>query len=156
MLRPMSKLLWLLAMGLAVVSCVPATPDARIQQHPEMFAALAPKQQEMVRQGVIAKGMPQDGVFLAWGAPSLRMEGFKDGKASERWDYTGAYPVYTNSFYGGYYGGYYGGHGYHGHHRGGYYPAYGYGWGPSVSYIPYCRSRVWFVNQRGDGWGQIR
>jgi hypothetical protein len=150
----MTKLLCVLAAAVAVASCVPATPAARIERHPEMFAALPAKHQEMVRQGVIAKGMNPDGVYLAWGAPSLRIDTYKDGKASERWDYTGSYPVYGSSFYGGYYGGY----GYRRHYpyRGAYYPPYAIGWGPSVSYIPYCRSRVWFANQKVDGWERLQ
>ncbi|MCF7731491.1 MAG: hypothetical protein K9N23_07380 [Akkermansiaceae bacterium] len=141
----MKKVLCLVFGGLVMASCGPSTPDGRIQKNPEMFARLSEKDQELVRQGVLAKGMHQDAVLLAWGAPSLRFEGYKDGKASERWDYTGSQPVYTSSFYGGYggYGGRYGG-------RYG-----GYGFAPTVTYIPYCKSRVWFANHRVDAWERV-
>lgn len=118
-----------------------------------MFARLSAKDQELVRQGVLAKGMHQDAVLLSWGAPSLRFEGYKDGKASERWDYTGSQPVYTTSFYGGYGYGY--GYGRYGGY-GGYGGPYGYGFEPTVSYIPYCKSRVWFANHRVQAWEQVR
>lgn len=134
----------------AAVSCVPSTPQTRIDRNPEMFAALPAKHQELVRQGVITKGMDQDAVFLAWGPPSVRLDGFKDGKASERWDYTGSYPVYTSSFYGGYG---YGPWGWYGPYAG---PYHGYGWGPAVTYLPYCRSRVWFVERQVDAWERMR
>lgn len=145
----MKKLLCVLGGGLLLVSCVPSTPQTRIQQHPELFAGLGQKDQELVQQGVVAKGMHQDAVMLAWGAPSLRFEGYKDGKSTERWDYTGSQPVYTSSFYGGY--------GYGRPYRGAYAPyGYGYGFGPAVTYIPYCKSRVWFVDRRVDSWERIR
>ncbi|MCU0779887.1 MAG: hypothetical protein MUF04_02155 [Akkermansiaceae bacterium] len=144
----MKALIPLLVVALAAASCVPSTPQARIERNPELFAALAPKDQELVRQGLIAKGMHQDAVFLAWGPPSARLDGFKDGKATERWDYTGSYPVYTSSFYGGY-----GPWGWYGPHAG---PYYGYGWGPAVTYLPYCHSRVWFVDRKVDAWERMR
>lgn len=137
-----------------MVSCAPTTPQSRIEQNPAAFAALSAKDQNTVRQGMISKGMSRDAVMLAWGQPSARVEGFRDGKASERWDYTGSEPVYTSSMYGGigYYGGY---RGRYGRYYGPYVP-YGYGFGPTVTYVPYCKSRVWFVNGRVDAWERAR
>lgn len=150
----MKRLLCLFFGGWVMVSCAPSTPQARIEQNPAAFAALSEKDRDLVRQGTIAKGMRQEAVLLAWGQPSVRVEGFRNGKASERWDYTASEPVYTNSFYGGY------GYGYgrpYGRYRGGYAPyAYGYGFGPSVTYLPYCQSRVWFVSGRVDSWEKLR
>jgi hypothetical protein len=144
----MKKLLVCLALGLLATSCVPSTPQARIQQNPEMFAALSPKEQSLVQRGEIAKGMPPDAVVLAWGAPAMSYEGNKKGQASLRWDYTSAYPVYTAAYYGGYgYGGY-------GHH--GRYGYYGYGFGPELTYVPYRSSSVWFVNNRVESWERLR
>ena len=148
----MRNLFCLLIGGLMLGACAPSTPQARIQQNPAAFAALSPKDQEMVQQGVIAKGMRQDAVLLAWGPPSLRYDGFKEGKPNERWDYSGSQPVYTNSFYGGYGYGYGRAYG----RFGGAYAPYGYGFGPTVTYVPYCRSRVWFINGRVDSWERLR
>lgn len=136
----MKRLLLALAGGLLVSSCVPSTPQSRIEQHPEQFAALPPKDQQLVQQGNLAKGMSQEAVLLAWGPPAQRFEGFTGGKASDRWDYAGAYPVYTQRFYGGYGFGY-GRHGY----------PYG-GFGPDVTLVPYRKATVWFVNHRVDAW----
>jgi hypothetical protein len=150
----MRKFVCLLLGGMAMVSCVPSTPQTRIERNPAAFAALSAKDQELVRQGSIAKGMRAAAVLLAWGEPSARLEGFRDGKTSERWEYTGSEPVYTNSVYGGF--GYYGGYrGRYGRYHGPYVP-YGYGFGPTVTYVPYCRSRVWFVNGRVDAWERLQ
>ena len=148
----MKKLLTALLAGLAVSSCVPATPQARIAQNPQVFAALPKKDQRLVEQGQIARGMSPDAVMLAWGYPARRFEGSKDSKRTERWDYAGSQPVYTSTFYGGYgYG--YGPHGHYGHHG---YPVYGYGFGPEVAYIPYRVASVWFINSQVDSWERIR
>jgi hypothetical protein len=133
-------LLLLLPAGLLLSSCVPSTPQTRIQQHPDLFAALSPKHQQLVQQGALAKGMPRDAVMLAWGPPAQRFEGSQGGKSSERWDYSGAYPVYTHGFYGGF-----------GYGRYGCYP-YGYGFMPEVTYVPYRRASVWFIDSLVDSW----
>lgn len=144
----MKQLLIALVGGLLVSSCVPSTPQTRIQQHPELFAALAPKDQQLVQQGTLAKGMSPDAVLLAWGPPAQRVEGFQAGKVSECWNYAGAYPVYSQSFYGGYSYGY----GRYGRHH---YP-YGAGFGPEVTYVPYRKATVWFVDHRVDAWERTR
>jgi hypothetical protein len=140
----------LLAIGLAASGCVPSTPQARIQQSPALYSALAAKDQRLVQQGEIAKGMSQDAVFLAWGSPNMRYEGFQKGKTSERWDYAGSYPVYSNTYYGSY--GYrnYGRYGHHGA------PYYANGIAQELTYVPYRRASVWFVNQRVDSWERMR
>ena len=147
----MKKLLVLLGIGLMAASCVPSTPQTRIQQHPELYAALSSSQQALVQRGELAKGMTAEAVMLAWGPPAMRYEGNDKGRDSMRWDYTGARAVYSSQFY-GVYG--YGGYGYHGHH--GYYPYSGFGFAPDVAYVPYRRASVWFVNNRVDGWERLR
>lgn len=128
-----------------LASCVPSTPQARIEKDPQKFEALDGKQKALVRQGQIARGMTPDAVYLAWGDPSAIFQGSRNGKSSERWDYAGSRPVYAAGFYGGYgYG--YGPYGYHGH------PGYVYGLGPEVAYVPYRIATVWFINNRVDSW----
>lgn len=129
------------------VSCAPSTPEYRIQQRPQDYARLSEKHKELVARGQIAKGMGKAAVALAWGSPSSRIEGLKDGRAMERWDYRGQRPVVTNHFFGGYRSGYYGPYRYSG---------YGAGFGPEVNYIPYRRASVWFVNDRVDEWQRER
>ena len=145
----MKMLVSALSAGLLLVSCVPYTPQTRIQQNPRMFSALPAKDQDLVQRGIIARGMTADAVFLAWGRATAVVVGSHNGKNIERWDYTGSRPVYTSTFYGSYgYGGY---HGYHG--RGGYgYSGVGFGMGPDVTYIPHRLASVWFVNHSVDAW----
>lgn len=135
--------------GLFIASCAPSTPQTRIQREPGKFEALNTKHRSLVEQGQISRGMPQDAVYLAWGRPSRILQGSKDGKNTERWDYAGSRPVYYTNFYGSY-GGYYG------PYRGRYYRGYGMAIGPEVSYIPYRIASVWFVGGRVDEWERAR
>lgn len=144
----MKKVLILLAIPLLAASCVPSTPEARIQQSPEKFSALSTAHRDLVRQGQITRGMNRDAVFLAWGDPSRSFQGSRNGKNTERWDYAGSRPVYVNSFYGGY------GYGFspYGPYRS---QAY-YGFGPEVAYVPYRMASVWFIENRVDSWERAR
>lgn len=148
----MKMILCALLVGLSLVSCVPSTPQARIDKEPGKFAALSEKQRNLVQQGQISRGMPQDAVYLAWGRPAGVFQGSKDGKSTERWDYAGSRPVYTTGFYGAYGYGYgrYGGRGRYG------YPGLGFAMGPEVAYVPYRIASVWFVNDRVDSWERAR
>lgn len=141
-------------LALALASCVPSTPEARIAAQPALFDKLPNRQQELVRQGRIDKGMGTDAVYLAWGRPAREYEGSEDGAATLRWDYNGTTPVYTNQFYG--YGGYGGGYRYgrYGYGRYGY--PYGYGIGQEVTYVPYRRATVLFRNGRVASWERSR
>lgn len=58
----------LAVMGLA--GCV--SPDTRIAKSPEIYAALPADQQELVRQGRVARGFSRDAVRLALGEPDRR------------------------------------------------------------------------------------
>lgn len=145
----MKKILIALLAGFAFSSCAPSTPQARIAKNPQVFAALPKKEQNLVAQGQLARGMSPDAVMLAWGDPEQRFEGVKDSKKTDRWDYAGSRPVYTSTFYGGY--GY--GRGKYGHRNS---LGYGYGFGPEVTYIPYRIASVWFVNSRVDSWERLR
>lgn len=146
----MKKIIAAVSAGLLMVSCVPSTPQTRIQLEPGKFEALSGKQRTLVEQGQISRGMPTDAVYLAWGRPSRVLQGSKDGKNTEQWDYAGSRPVYHTNFYGSY-GGYYG------PCRGrGYYRGYGIGFGPEVVYIPYRVASVWFIDGRVDAWERAR
>jgi len=142
-----------LVCGGILVSCAPSTPQTRIEKSPEKFAGLSQKNKALVQEGRIASGMAPAAVELAWGSPSRRFQGFKNQKASERWDYSASRPVYTTSFYGGY------GHGacmpYGRYGRRGY-SALGFGFGPEVEYIPEHVASVWFVGNRVDSWERVQ
>lgn len=145
----MKEILTALTAGLLLVSCVPSTPQTRIQREPEKFAALSAKHQSLVQKGEISRGMPADAVYFAWGRPSRVFQGSKDEKTTERWDYAGSQPVYTTGFYGAY------GYPYRGYGRYGY-TGLGFGFGPDVTYIPYRVASVWFLNSRVDSWERVK
>lgn len=131
------------AFACIVSSCAPSTPQSRIQQRPQVFERLSDPHKELVAQGKIAKGMSQDAVSLAWGNPDARARGMRNGEDFERWYYEGRRPVVTHDFGGGYGGGYYGPYRYSG---------VGFGFGPQVTYLPYLKSSVWFLNGVVDQW----
>ena len=124
-----------------VASCAPQTPAYRISMRPAAFERLNEKNKELVRKGEMAKGMDKGAVALAWGSPSDRVEGLRSGKPMERWDYRGTEPVVTHDFYGGY------GRGAYGPYR---YSGIGAGFGARVTYLPYIKGSVWFINGRVD------
>ena len=144
----MKKWFGAISAGLMLASCVPATPQYRIQKEPGKYDPLSEKHKELVQKGQITRGMPQDAVYLAWGRPSQAFQGSKNGRAAERWDYAGTQAVPTNGFYGAY--------GY-GPYR--YYNPYlysGYGIGPEVAYVPYRIASVWFIENKVDSWERAR
>ena len=146
--RAMKTAFAALLAGLLAVSCAPSTPQSRIEAQPAKFAALSRKDKALVEQGKIDRGMSQDAVWLAWGAPSRVLENSKDGKPGERWDYTRTEPVYTTSAFAPY------GYGWGGPR--GYYPYYGFAVFPEVAYVPYRSASVWFVRDRVDSWERVK
>ena len=138
-----------MAAALMVSSCVAPTPASRISGNPVMFDRLSPHHQQMVSEGRLERGMSPQAVWLAWGEPSVRIEGFEKGKATLRWEYAGSRPVYTTSVYGSY--------GWGGPRR---YPyRYGYsaiGVAPEVAYVPTCRATATFVDNKLDSWTSTR
>lgn len=138
-----------LVLALAGVSCAPSSPETRIAAQPVLFESLPARQQQLVRQGSIDKGMSTDAVSLAWGRPSRQFEGSDGGVATLRWEYTGTTPVYSNSHFGSF------GHSRH-HGRWGRGPFYGSGIGQEVTFIPYRRATVLFREGRVSSWERIR
>jgi hypothetical protein len=140
-----------------VVSCVsPSTPAARIASNPGAFDRLSSHQQELVRQGVLERGMRPEAVWLAWGEPARRFEGWEKGKATLRWDYAGTQPVYATSIGGsvGWYGGRHWGGPFQ--HRYGYAPYTSFEMSPEVAFVPYHRATAWFANGKLEAWSRAR
>ncbi|MEP2777125.1 MAG: hypothetical protein ABJQ29_13100 [Luteolibacter sp.] len=135
------------AVAVVFSSCASTTPEQRIASRPSAYEKLSEKHKELVSRGEIAEGMSKDAVALAWGSPDGRVEGLRNGKEMERWDYQGTRPVVTNNFFGGYRTGYYGDYRYSG---------IGGGFGPSVNYVPYRKATVWFVGDRVAEWERTR
>lgn len=92
------------ASALFLAGC--STTETRISEHPEIFQSLSPHDQALVSRGQIRSGMPQNAVWLAWGAPDQKSVGEMRGRSTETW-------IYVHYSDGGYPYGYgYGGFGY--------------------------------------------
>ncbi|MGK0187109.1 MAG: hypothetical protein ACI9R3_002895 [Verrucomicrobiales bacterium] len=128
-------------------SCA-STVQSRIEKNASQFSSLTPKQQELVQQGKIDRGMPKSGVFLAWGRPDHVTRGNRDGKEFEAWRYRAYEPVYTQSI------GISIGPGYGRYGRYGHYPECGYG--TDVYYRPFTAARVDFHKNRVTGWESVK
>src|SRR5215468_2806192 len=81
-------LLFALAFGitagaLVLVSC--ASTQTRISQNPQMYQRLSARDQALVSQGQIRRGMTMDAVWLAWGTPDQKVPG--PMRDSETWVY---------------------------------------------------------------------
>lgn len=138
----------LLAAGtLVLANCTVNTPQARIAEHQGLYDSLPAKHQELVNQGRIDKGMSTAAVFLAWGNPKRKSEGYRHGATYKRWDYTRLQPVAHHSFF-SYWGSGYGRH----RHR---YRYSGFGYSPSVEYVPYRSATVWFKKGVVDSWERV-
>lgn len=133
--------------ALFAVSCAPSTPATRISESPQAFGKLSDRHQQLVQRGEIEKGMDMSAVALAWGEPSIRVEGFKGTRRTERWEYEGSRPVMTNTVFAG------SGRGFYGPYR---YSGFGAGFGPQVVHIPFRKSTVWFVSGKVDEWERLR
>lgn len=128
---------------LVLAACGSTTPQERIQANPALYNALPARQQALVQQGQICRGMDRNAVLLAWGQPDSRANGqTRDGAAWERWEYNTLEPVTTvHSGFGGWYG-----------------PYGPYGWRPyggsgiDTTYIPRCMAAVEFVNGTVERW----
>ena len=139
------------ALAMVFAACAPSTPQSRIEANLASFSRLSDRHKELVRQGQIEQGMPPQAVYIAWGRPSRDYTGQEGNVPTRVWEYAGSQPVYSTSYYGGY--GYrrYGGYG--GYRRGRY---DGYGVSPQVTYVPYRKATVWFLNDKVSKWERAR
>jgi len=143
----MKLILFLSIPLLTLLASCSSTPTSRIEQNPAIYKNLSSKHQGLVSKGQIARGMTKPAVFLAMGHPDGKIDGNKNGKTYERWNYTQMVPVYSGGF-SPYYGYGYG-------HRG-YGSRYGIGFIPSVHYVPRRGSSVDFSNGKVTGWNSVR
>jgi hypothetical protein len=73
------------AAALILVGC--ATTESRISQNPEMYQHLSARDQALVNQGQIRKGMTMDAVWLAWGTPDQKIPDNMGDRPIETWLY---------------------------------------------------------------------
>jgi hypothetical protein len=89
-------------LALFASSC--STPEARIRQNPELFAQLAPADQDLIRKGQVAVGFTGEMVRLALGEPDRLTTRQTENGTSEVWHYvtyempTGA-PLYRGWYH---------------------------------------------------------
>lgn len=96
---------WLIAV---LAGC--ATPEARIKRNQEIFNALEPRDQALIREGKVAVGFTPDMVRLAVGDPDQRWVRTDAAGRTEIWSYTTYDSVGGAPLYRGYYHRYYGGY----------------------------------------------
>jgi hypothetical protein len=65
-----------------------ATPAARIEKNPEIFAKLTPTDQQTIREGKVAIGFTPEMVKLALGEPDRKMTRTDAQGTTESWSYT--------------------------------------------------------------------
>ncbi len=135
-----------------LASCVSSTPESRIAARPATFEKLSETEQDLVRQGELAKGMGQSAVALAWGSPDRSFDGFKDGRRTERWDYVGTRRHVTNNVFGSYRSGSYRSR----YGRDYSFDGFGFGFGPEITYLPFLEKSVIFEGGKVIEWQQVR
>lgn len=62
--------------------------DTRIEENQALWNSLSEEQQFAVREGRLLEGMPAEAVYLAFGSPQYKREGFENGVAYEEWIFT--------------------------------------------------------------------
>lgn len=137
------------ALALLIVSCT-SPLQRRIEKNPQIYASLSEHQKSLVQRGDVEEGMSKEAVFLSWGKPDRVASGTKQGKAYERWSYTGyeSVPVMSAGFGFGYWGSH---RGYRGVRSYVYADPFYYG-GPAFDYVPYEAARAEFVNTKLSAW----
>jgi hypothetical protein len=78
--------------ALILASC--STPQTRISDHPDLYQRLSSRDQELVSQGQIRRGMSRIAVWLAWGSPDRKILGNMGAGPTETWLY-----VYYATYY---------------------------------------------------------
>lgn len=99
-MRTRSLLPFLLLAAVAVSGC--STPSSRIREKSSVFAALAPADQQRLRQGTVAVGDTPDMVYIALGEPSRRSQTTTAGGHRMEWRYREYSEDYEGSHFAGY------------------------------------------------------
>lgn len=96
--------LWALVV---VLGCSSSSIEKRRAEKSAAYTSLNPEFRELVDQGQIKVGMPQDAVYIAWGKPEEILQSESTGGRQEVWLYHGSwlekrrYWSYRESIYGG-------------------------------------------------------
>lgn len=81
-----------LSLALVLVGCATTNNfEKRRAERLSAYNTLSPEFKAAVDQGEIKVGMPQDAVYIAWGAPSEILKSENERGATMRWLYYGSY-----------------------------------------------------------------
>jgi hypothetical protein len=81
-----------LGLSLLLVGCATSnTFEKRRVERSAAYKALSPEFQTAVEHGEIKVGMPQDAIYIAWGAPSEILKSADTQGEITRWLYYGSY-----------------------------------------------------------------
>jgi len=134
-----------------------STIDSRIQEKAAVFSTLSPRDQALVKLGTIREGLPQEAVYIAWGAPAQFRSGSRNGHPYDAWVYTTMKTVFVSDyFYPSFYR--FGIYNYYGYWRYpflGFYP-YGYGYPDDFVSIEVPNKTAFFEGNRCTGWEYIK
>ncbi|MBX3734440.1 MAG: hypothetical protein KF791_17830 [Verrucomicrobiae bacterium] len=89
----MSSAVWFLLVGLAGCASSPTDPRniaKRRAERPAAYAALPGEQRALVDRGQVQVGMPEDAVYIAWGAPAQALRRGDASGEETLWLYTGS------------------------------------------------------------------
>ena len=76
-----------------------STIDSRIQEKPAVFSSLSPQDQALVKSGMIREGLPQQAIYIAWGAPAQLRYGSRNGHPYEAWVYTTLKTIFVGDYF---------------------------------------------------------
>ena len=93
----------MLAAVAALAGC--ATPASRIKANPQLFASIAPANQELIKRGQIGLGFTPDMVLLALGEPDAIAQHADASGTSEIWRYQNYDSSASTYVYSGWWGG---------------------------------------------------
>jgi len=82
---------------LVLAAC--STVDSRIKEKPAVYSSLSPRDQALVKSGMIREGLPEGAVYIAWGAPAQIRSGSRNGHAYEAWVYTTLKTIVTTDYF---------------------------------------------------------
>ena len=86
--------LLLATLGSLLLLTACSTPERRAMERPTAFGKLSAEQKKLVLGGQVRRGMSPDAVYIAWGAPDLRLDNGKSKTAMETWIYARELSVY--------------------------------------------------------------
>jgi hypothetical protein len=88
----MRNLFLLGSLTLLLAGCATSTIESRRQERPAAYAGLSPELKELVDQGLIRTGMPEDAVYIAWGKPAQVLHSQAgEGGPTTTWLYHGGW-----------------------------------------------------------------